>query len=446
MFESMGESGVQGPVDPAAVVALRATVGSLCRALDPNTIGLADVSGVFDDLVAMGKLVDGAITRLSARYEEAGRWKQHGAKSAADDIARRTGTGVGAAKKKLETSKRLKRLPKTDNAVREGELSDEQADAISGGADASPDDEDDLLDAAHKQPLHDLRRRAGDARGKADRDDTARRKRQHQLRRLSTWNDEDGMYNLRLTVVPEKGAEIDAALAPLIDQHFADARNAGRFEPRERYAADAVADALTGASGGAARPTDGTLRPTEGPPTEDLAPRAKAPAARPDRKVIATIDLAALNRGHLEGEETCDIAGVGPVPVSVVRSMLSDAFLALVIKDGVDVLNVTHLGRQVTAHQRTALEARGYRCEVEGCGSTHHLQLDHNLGWALTQTTELDDMSWLCGHDHDRKTRENLILVGPVGRRRLVPRTGPPPPEPTTPKSDSPPNLFTAAT
>ena len=179
--------------------------------------------------------------------------------------------------------------------------------------------------------------------------------------------------------------------------------------------------------------------------------------------------------GNQNVEATCDIppaAGLADAsdPTTVVgdgtpESCTGDAFVQAVAQGGVITFDcgsdpvvitlsetakiVNDTGPDIVIDGGAlldAVEARGYRCEVEGCGSTHHLQLDHNLGWALTQTTELDDMSWLCGHDHDRKTRENLILVGPVGRRRLVPRTGPPPPEPTTPKSDSPPNLFTAAT
>ena len=122
---------------------------------------------------------------------------------------------------------------------------------------------------------------------------------------------------------------------------------------------------------------------------------------------------------------------MGPVSVSAIRAMLADAFVSVVFRKGVDVRNVTHLGRQVTAHQRTALEARGYRCEVEGCGATHHLEIDHVTGWTLTKTTRLEDLAWLCPHDHGRKTRERLHLVGPVGARRLVvpePNSNDPPP------------------
>jgi phage terminase large subunit GpA-like protein len=70
------------------------------------------------------------------------------------------------------------------------------------------------------------------------------------------------------------------------------------------------------------------------------------------------------------------------------------------------VLNVTHLGRQVTAAQRTALEARGARCER--CGSRHLLDIDHNEGWTLTHDTRLEDLSWECWHCHGLKTRHNL--------------------------------------
>lgn len=170
---------------------------------------------------------------------------------------------------------------------------------------------------------------------------------------------------------------------------------------------------------------------------------------RPDKKVIAVIDLAALNRGHLADRERCEIAGVGPVSVSAVRSLMRDAFLAVVIKDGVDVLNVTHLGRQVTAHQRTALEARGGACEF--CGSTFRVEIDHVEGWALTHSTTLDDLSLKCWHCHDRKTRLGLREIGPPGQRRFLnpdgtPRRAPPASPISPPAPTAQPDLFTTAT
>ena len=60
---------------------------------------------------------------------------------------------------------------------------------------------------------------------------------------------------------------------------------------------------------------------------------------------------------------------------------MADAFLAAVVTDGVDVRAVAHLGRQVTAHQRTALLIRDPECVVPGCHTRWPLETDHVTGW-----------------------------------------------------------------
>ena len=405
------------PATSGDIAAHLAAARVLCESLDPSLLPDGEVAGAFDALAETQKLIEGAVVRMSARYDETQAWKRNGAKSPEDDIARKTGTSTSRARKQLDTSKRLRRRPKSDAAVRKGDLSPDQADEVTSGADASPDDEDSLLASARKDPLHELRRKAADARAKADRDREATRRRQHRNRRVSRWRDSEGMYNLHLRGPADWGAEIDAALKPGIDRAFADARDAGRFEPVDAYAADVVRQRLLGAVDGAAPAGSGNR------------------AVRPERKVIALVDLAALNCGHALDGETATIAGVGPVSVSAIRAMLADAFVSVVFTDGVDVRNVTHLGRQVTAHQRTALEARGYRCEIEGCGATHQLEIDHVTGWALTRRTRLDDLAWLCPHHHRLKTRRRLHLAGPTGARQLVvpdPNGNDPPPGPSS--------------
>ncbi|MFP5323005.1 MAG: DUF222 domain-containing protein [Acidimicrobiia bacterium] len=423
-----------GPATATEVLELVARTRALCARLEPNAISLGEAPAVFDALVALDRLVGGAVLRMTARYEESGRWKRDGARSAEEDIARRTGTGTRAARRKLSTSKRLPSQPKTEDAVRGGDLSPEQADEVSEGADVAPEAEDELLDTARRQPLHDLRRKVAEEKAKADRDREERARRLHRARQVRRWDDADGMGNLLLRVPADRLREVDARLKPLVDRAFADARHAGRMEPVEAYAADVVTDLLLGSTGAA-----------PGSPGRQ--------AVRPEKKVIALIDADALNRGRVEGDETCEIAGVGPVSVSAVRRLLSDAFLSVVFRKGTDVANVTHLGRQVTAAQRTELEARGCRCER--CGSTHLLDIDHNEGWALTHDTRTEDLSWVCWHCHDLKTRHDLRLTGPTGNKRLVRRDGTdwdPPPEdrpptagPAPPSAVAQGDLFTLA-
>lgn len=397
----------RGPATAAEVLELLAHARDVCGRLEPDTIGLHEIEAVFDSLVACQRLTAGAVTRTAARYDEAGAWKRNGAKSAADDIARKTGTGTSRARRKLSTSKRLGHQTGTDQALRHGDVSDDQADDVSDAVAASPDSEEELLDSARREPLHQLRKRAAAARARADKDREATRRRLHEQRCMRRWNDADGMGNLLLRLPVDEMAEIDAALKTPIDKAFADARNAGRFEPAEAYAADVARDRLLANT-----------------PNSDAAPTRRSQAVRPDKKVIASIDLAALNRGSVHDGERCEIAGVGPVSLTALRALMSDAVLALVIRDGVDIINVTHLGRQVTAHQRTALEARGGACEF--CGSTFRVEIDHIAGWALTHTTTIDDLSLKCWHCHDRKTRLGLRETGPPGNRHFLHPDGTP--------------------
>jgi hypothetical protein len=150
------------------------------------------------------------------------------------------------------------------------------------------------------------------------------------------------------------------------------------------------------------------------------------PWRRPDPRYLGLlrVDLTALHRGRISGDELCEIAGVGPVPVSVARELLGDAVLKLVITRGVDVLNVTHLGRGPTAAQRVALAWTSPQCSALGCPRTR-IEIDHRIDWAHTRHTRLDELDPLCAYHHDLKTRHGWALVPGTGRRDFVPTTDP---------------------
>jgi hypothetical protein len=139
------------------------------------------------------------------------------------------------------------------------------------------------------------------------------------------------------------------------------------------------------------------------------------------------VDLAALLRGYPTGEETCEIAGYGPVAVSAIRDLMDaeDPFLAAVVTKGKAVVGVAHLGRRPNAHQQTALEWLYPTCAVEGCNSLAYLEVDHRQDWSKTHVTILDWCDRHCGHHHDLKTRENWSLVEGTGKRAFVPPDDP---------------------
>jgi hypothetical protein len=148
------------------------------------------------------------------------------------------------------------------------------------------------------------------------------------------------------------------------------------------------------------------------------------PTVNPRYLALLRVDLQAFRRGRVVGDERCEISGVGPVPVSIARGLLGEAILKLVITDGVDVLNVTHLGRGPTAAQKAALLWMSPTCSVQGCHRTR-TENDHREPWAQTRHTRLDELDPLCEFHHDLKTRCGYALVTGGGKRAFVPPDDP---------------------
>jgi hypothetical protein len=161
-------------------------------------------------------------------------------------------------------------------------------------------------------------------------------------------------------------------------------------------------------------------------------------------KVIVRIDHTALARGHTVAGETCDVVGVGPISVETAKGLMHNAFLAAVILDGNDVVNVAHLGRGLNAYQRTAVEAIGLRCSNQKCNKTVALEIDHREPWTIKEETKLDNQDPLCPGCHRLKTHRGYRLEPGTGRRRLLgpDEAGSPhpadPPAPTPDDCDQP--------
>jgi hypothetical protein len=201
---------------------------------------------------------------------------------------------------------------------------------------------------------------------------------------------------------------LDSALAPLIDETFAVARAEGRREPHEAYAADALVELARRASEPERTPAD--------------APARRKGRTRRDPRYLALVrvDLEALVRGGTTGEECCELAGLGPIPVSVARGLLGESILELVLTKGTDVASVTHLGRGPSAAQRIALLWSQPTCSVAGCGRRARLQVDHRIPWATNPETCYQNLDRLCEHHHDLKTRLGWQLVEGTGPRPMV--------------------------
>ena len=269
-----------------------------------------------------------------------------------------------------------------------------------------------------------------------------------------------------------------AALDPIREEIFHQARSAARHEPPDAYAADALAEmarrswgaetsAMAGAGAGAGDTgavkgaVVGALRAAQddethtsdnaggqpdstgagGTATPGRGPRRKARRAGA-HKVIVRVDRGTMLRGYPIEGEVCEIAGFGPVAVSAVGDMIDsdDPFLAAVVTRGQKLVGVAHLGRRPNALQQTALQWLYPSCANQACSAQARLDDDHRADWSRTHFTVLDLLDRLCGHCHAVKTRDNWSLVEGTGKRALVPPADPRHPGNGAPTSRPPPD------
>lgn len=379
---------------------VREAVGRYAAVFDACLLSTEQATGAVAEAAAIEKIAATLKGLAAARAASGGAWKGAGDRSAAHHLARTTGTSVSQASEAIETARRLEKLPAVAAAARAGELSAQQAAAVSDAAAVDASAEARLVEKARTSSLGELREECSRTKAAARPDAEARRRAIHAERFLRSYNDAEGAWNLRMRDNPEVGAEVMAAIDAIRDRLFRTARRQGHQEPSEAYAADALAELVRTAPN-----------------------RSGSRSAGSRAKIIVRVDLPALLRGQVATGEVCELAGFGPVAASAVRDLIDtgDPFLAAVVTRGEQVVGVAHLGRRPTAHQQTALEWLYPTCAVEGCSTVTWLENDHRIDWARTHTTVLDLLDRLCSHHHDRKSLDGWGLVAGHGKRAFVP-------------------------
>ena len=326
-------------------------------------------------------------TALVRRETEAGHHEAGGGRDPVGHLARLTGTSRGKAKSELDLAERLEKLPEIAVALREGEISADQARVIVPAAEADRRTTEDLLRAARTEPLARLRQTAGRkeraARGEERLEDEERRV--HERRYCRAWTPEPGGVRLEAWLTAIEGAKVIAALEKRTDELLRTSDDAP-----ERLRADALVDLVTG--------------------------------GRVTTEVAVRVDAGALVRGAVEDDEACEVAGVGPISVRSARALLGEAFLTFLVTKGVDISTVTSSTRVVPRRVRKALEARDPCCVVPGCGATYRLEIDHwRVDFEKTGPTELDNLCRLCSVHHRQKTNGIIVLGGGPGKWYVKP-------------------------
>ena len=382
--------------------ALETARGDIARQLaeaDPDRVTTAQAAQVMTLFAEIERLAGAGRVLFTARAANGTAWRDEGHRSAASWMAQKTRTPMGDAIAALDTAAALAVLPDTTEALRRGELSGPQVRVIAHAAQRDPSTEKELLHAAATRSFTGLTARAAQVRAAArsaqEEHDHARAI--HRARYLRTWADPDGAFRLDAKLAPLDGARLLSVLKAEADVRFDEARKSGEHEAPAAYLADALVALVAG---------------------EPAARASQDSKRRPARATVSIrVDAKALRRGHVIKGEICHIPGVGPVPVAEARRQLSDAWVKILVVDGVEVSTVCHAGRTVPAHVQSALEERDPTCVVPTCEVGHGLQNHHwDIDYADCKTTDLVGLARVCRWHHDLITYEKWELrPGPEG-------------------------------
>ena len=378
-------------------------------AFEPETYSGADCAAIVKGLAAVNKANGAAIARAAARAAACSAHRAEGYTDPDDWTSRQTGTSPRDAKRHRETTKKLKAMPATEDALRKGQISPEQAEEIANTEEAAPGSEAEMLGAAKRKSLGELRDRGRDRRQRAaDPEELAAR--QRKARSFRHWLDELGMTCFRGKLTPEVGVPFISRLEAETKRLAKEANAAdpgGEREPWECVAADAFAKIVNGEGKGSATTAD----------------------------VSFVVDLNAYRRGHAEGDEACHIIGGSRVTVAMVRQWIADydPFIKAVIHDGVEIKMVSHFGRHMSAELRTALHLgtpplfTGAVCNCEAeCGRRRGLQWDHIDPVANNGPTSYENLQPLSPRDHKAKTTRDREAGLLQGKRRKNDGRSPP--------------------
>ena len=421
---------------------------TLLSDLSPADVPLPYAVDILDAFIELERLAASGKVLIAARAAESEAWRRAGSPSAAAWLALRQGTDTGRARADLETSQQLGGLAGTADAVRNGELSPQQAGAVAAGASVNPAAEDDLLETAKSDSLRHTKEEAARRRAEVEGEESkVERERKVRAGRKAYWWSKGGRWCMYAEGPLAEGAELQQALENRIGEIHRERRN-GQREGREQYAYDALVDLVCGrtpTTSDSDGDSDGDGDSTDTDKADGARNGGRGTGGRRRRTresvrrlMLVRVDLAALINGAVGDGEVCEIPGIGPISVEQARTMFGDSILRLITTNGTAVVDVVNPARKPTEAQRIAKLWTDPKCCVVGCNRTVDLEYEHREDYARTQHTVLVESEHMCTFHHQLKTLENWQLVDGTGRRPFVDPTDPRHPHHTPDPPDPP--------
>ena len=405
---------------------------------------------VAEELVTLFSEAERAAASGMALYApkvlESGEHTKEGHGSAAEWLGKLSGSSKGAAKGRLAAAARAAKDPLLTEALHEGELSSAEIGLVTNTLGEVPDAAGELLKlvdegASHKELSDAAAKMRANSRSREN--ERLRRARVHTNRHFRWHQVEGGGIRGGFFCDEVEFARIAPTLEAEAKRRWKAAGNGdGVGDSLEAHRLDAFI-ALMGGSGGFATGGDDDLDDDAdgegdddgsgpagggghgGGPDGGSGPVAGPRPAAPRTLII--VNAESLRRGTTEGDELCEIEGIGPVSVAAATELLSEGGFQYLVKEGFDIKTVTKSTRVIAHCIDMALIVRDRVCARPGCGNSLGLERDHRaLDFAKDGPSELDNLIRLCPSCHRLKTDGGWRLEGRPGAWEWVAPPKPP--------------------
>jgi len=392
------------------------------------------------------------VALFAPRVVETGEYTKGGHGSAADWLGSLSGSSAGAAKGRLAAATRAAKDPRLTEALHEGGLSADQLEVVTRTLSETPEASADLLDLLDQGASHkELRDAAANKRAASRSRETERlrRARVHTNRYFRWGQDEQGGIRGGFFCDEVEFARVAPRLEAEAKRRWKAAGNGnGLGDSLEAHRLDAFIDLLSGSAawgsggdddldgddddGGDGDDGDGDGG-GDGPDGEDEGGRdggteqGRARGRGPRPRTLIIVNAESLRRGTTEGDELCEIEGIGPVSVAAATELLSEGGFQYLVKEGFDIKTVTKSTRVIANCIDMALVVRDRVCARPGCGNRLGLERDHwQLDYGKEGPSELENLVRLCPECHKLKTDGGWRLEGGPGAWRWVAPAKPP--------------------
>lgn len=350
---------------------------------------LTDVIGQFQ---AMENAIRGAKLAALSAYDKKEAWKPDGATSMAAWMVGMLGFGRDTANEETRVARAFEELPVIGESFRTGELSWDQARAVSEFA--TPETDKHFAAEARKFSAPHLRRMA--KRFKPIADDIARDA--INGRSLKMWWDvERNLLRLKGQLPAAEGALVEKALDRIL-LHVADDGPMPEGYDHNRLRADAL--------------------------VELAATRLDADPDRERATLGVHVDAAVLAGGKGMAELDCGQS----LAMETAKRLACDSRWYIVVDGPAGLpVGIGRVSRQIPPWMVREVRHRDGGCRFPGCNRRGWTNIHHLVAWSEGGPTDMDNLCMLCGVHHRLVHEGGWKIVGdPNGQITFVDKTGRP--------------------